>query len=114
MPTRDGGPGWVVMSRAPLDIVVSSRESPGGRPDFTFNDPRRDPVALAWAKVALKMHGWTGGYARLVQSADGSIPPGRQPGSALAAVERGEAGGHPCNRPSRTHGKGSVLRRLRP
>jgi hypothetical protein len=108
-PTSDGGPGWVVMSRAPLDINANSRPSPGGRPDFTFNDPRRDPVALAWAKVELKLHGWTGGYARLVQSACGSIPPGRQPGSALAAVERGEAGATPAIGPRERMEKGQSV-----
>ncbi|SIO19970.1 ABC-type thiamine transport system, substrate-binding protein [Singulisphaera sp. GP187] len=65
-------------------------------PQLTFDDPRHDPVALAWAKGELSSGTWAEGYARLVQSAGNSRRIGRQSGSALAAVERGEAEATPA------------------
>jgi hypothetical protein len=70
---------------------------------LTFDDPRRDPVALAWAKAVLAEGegegDWARGYARLVRLAGGRRPPGRQPGAARAALERGEAAMTPSAAP---------------
>ena len=71
--------------------VKSARGGPDpSRSDVAFDDPRHDPVSLAWAQGVLKAGDWAEGYARLVRSGGTSRPIGRTPGAALAAVERGE------------------------
>jgi hypothetical protein len=92
---------WEVWRRLTLSLTVkraarrtssdseTAPEAPSRR--VTFDDPRRDPVALAWAKSVLASGSWPEGYARLIREAGGPVAPGRQAGAALAAVERGEA-----------------------
>lgn len=63
----------------------------GRPPQPTFDDPRHHPIALAWAKGELNSESWAAGYARLVRDAGHCRAIGHQAGSALAAVERGEA-----------------------
>ena len=63
-----------------------------------FDDFRHDPIALEWARGELAAGSWAEGYARLVRWADDPRRIGRQPGSALAAFERGEVAMVPCVR----------------
>lgn len=100
-PDENGKPAWRVARRAAIGFASSVRSKghvgtpendvPGADRPLTFDDPRRDPVALAWAKTVLDSGDWADGFARIVRSVRGVRPPGRQPGAALAAVERGEA-----------------------
>jgi hypothetical protein len=60
------------------------------RPGLSFDDPRRDLLALTWARAELGAGPWDEGYARLVREAAHPARIGRVPGSSLAAVERGE------------------------
>ncbi|HEY2156279.1 MAG TPA: hypothetical protein VGH33_11660 [Isosphaeraceae bacterium] len=55
-----------------------------------LDDPRRDPIALAWAKARLSSLGWPKGYAELVRTAANARRVGRA-GSARERVARGEA-----------------------
>jgi hypothetical protein len=83
---------------------------------ITFDDLRRDPISFAWARACLGSghdplslpgevvrprpgYFWADAYARLVRAAASHRPPGRQPGAALAAVERGEADAAPAVEP---------------
>lgn len=87
---------WSVARRSPIGFAANSRLAPrageNGR-SLAFDDPRNDPVALAWGKAKLSADGWGEGYAQLVRHASDARRIGRQPGSALAAVEQGAA---PC------------------
>jgi hypothetical protein len=119
---------WRVARRSPLGLLmgaVSIRESRGvggaagaalhsrapAAPVRTlvFDDPRFDPVALAWAKAVLREGEWADGYARLVRLAGSRCPPGQRPGSALAALERGEAGMTPAPAPRAQDSSGQSL-----
>ncbi|HMB08070.1 MAG TPA: hypothetical protein VKP69_30615 [Isosphaeraceae bacterium] len=99
---REGQPAWLVSRRSPIGLAMGPRaaragtpaagSAPAPRPDaLTFDDPRQDPVSLAWAKGQLGAGTWAEGYARLVRGAGSPRRIGRQAGAALAAVERGEA-----------------------
>lgn len=86
-------------ARRPPDLEASSRNAP--RPELlAFDDFRRDPVALAWAKGELTAGSWAEGYARLVRDAGHPRRIGRQAGAAMAAVERGEAAMTPIPAPT--------------
>ena len=119
--SKEGGAAWRVVRRLPLGLAVRrdsarreviKKDSDGPAPAapsrrFTFDDPRRDPVALDWAKAVLRAGTWAEGYSRLVRHAGGRTPPGRQPRAALAALDRGEADETPAfawnaNHPDRT------------
>ncbi len=79
---------WRVVRRSPIGLATAASSRGRGS---TFDDPRHDPLALAWAKGELGSGGWAEGYARLVQDAGNPRRIGRLAGSALAALERGEA-----------------------
>lgn len=109
---RQGNPPWCVSRRSPIGLATnpnakgSGGGSPGGdapgaspRERTTFDDPRHDPLALAWAKGQLRSGGWAEGYAGLVRDAGHPRRIGRQARSALAAVGRGEAGATPAIAP---------------
>ncbi len=100
-------PSWFVTRRSPLGLASlappSKNAVPKGEHDagavkeladrdaLTFDDPRHDSVALAWAKHKLEAKEWGEGYAQLVRDAGGGRRIGRRPGSALGAVGRGLA-----------------------
>jgi hypothetical protein len=89
-----GRPAWLAARRSPVVLAMNARTDTSqpdrSRSEVTFNDPRHDPVALAWAQGVLKAGEWTEGYARLVRWGGSSRPISRTPGAALAAVERRE------------------------
>lgn len=110
---RSGSPSWCVSRRVPIRMAIHTHggapvegTSPAASADpkastareggVTFDDPRHDPIALAWAKGELAAGDWANGYARLVHAAGNPRRPGRQPGAGLAAVERGEATATPA------------------
>ena len=65
---------------------------PAGMPRSSrIDDPRDDPISLAWAKGLVAGDHFREGYSRLVRVAGHGRRIGRQAGSARAAVERGEA-----------------------
>ena len=104
-------PSWRVLRRSPIGLAMRSGRTPDqkSQPDatapaprpglLTFDDPRHDPLALAWAEGQLGAASWAEGYARLVRYAGHPRRIGRQEGSALAAVERGEAAMTPAVAP---------------
>ncbi len=55
-----------------------------------LDDPRRDPLDLAWAKARLGSLGWPKGYAELVRTAANARRTGRA-GSGRERVSRGDA-----------------------
>jgi hypothetical protein len=84
-------PAWRVVRHAPLGWAVY-RSTPSALDALpTFDDPRHDSVALDWARATLAAGAWSDGYAALVRAAGNARRIGRQPRSALAAVERGDA-----------------------
>ena len=114
---------WRVARRSPIGLATAPEPGAGavalppGSRGPTFDDPRRDPLALAWAKGELGSGGWAEGYARLVQDAAHPRRIGRQEGSALAALERGEVASTPAigageagPSPSRSPGPSPALR----
>jgi hypothetical protein len=107
--------GWAqARSEPPVEERADAAARPAGRaartprPGPTFDDPRHDPLALAWAEGELESGDWAGGYARLVRAAAGARRIGRAPGSALAAVERGEADSTPAIASSVARSRGRV------
>jgi hypothetical protein len=106
-PTRgEGSPTWLVARGAVIRLVAgqgkagsSRRAHPaaGGQtgrrdtPLIAFDDPRSDPVALAWAESLLEQRGFGDGYSLLVRAAAAGRRIGRQAGSAQGAIARGEA-----------------------
>jgi hypothetical protein len=82
--------------RAAPAIESAERGTSRTRLGVTFDDPRRDAIALGWAQGELARSGWGAGYARLVGAAGCTRRIGRRPGAALAAVERGEADATPA------------------
>ncbi len=93
----DGSPVWAVARRAVIGPsphqAAENRTAPApDRGGVAFDDPRNDPVSLAWAEAQLANRPFDEVYARLVRAAGARRRIGRQPGSAAAAVERGEAG----------------------
>ena len=94
----DHSPPWSVVRRARLHLAGRSpsakeeRESTvNAARNITFDDPRNDPISLAWAKRLVGRGNFREGYARLVRAAGHPRRIGRQAGAADAAVERGEA-----------------------
>jgi hypothetical protein len=87
---REGHPAWLVSRRSPIGLAMNPKIAKA-RNALTFDDPRQDPVSLAWAKGQLGAGTWAEGYARLIRGAGSPRRIGRQAGAALAAVERGEA-----------------------
>ncbi len=101
-PALAGGPSWMVALRLPFGLVVGSRPVPPlQRQEISLDDPRRDPVALAWAEGELRGESWADEYATLVRDAGVGRRPGRNAGAARAAVERGEAKLAPARAPRR-------------
>ena len=113
-PPRAGRAGerspWIVARRSPIGLALNAKASTAGgdhaaaqgapeadldrgpsHDPLTFDDPRHDPMALAWAKAS-SMRG-PGPTATRGSSATPGTPAGSagRAGSALAAVERGEA-----------------------
>jgi hypothetical protein len=85
----DGSPAWAVSRAATIGPV--SATVPGDRtPAVAFDDPRNDPVSLAWAAGQLADGRFAEGYARLIRAAAARRRIGRRPGSASAALDRGE------------------------
>ncbi len=93
---------WRVVRRSPIGLSTAAPPGPGelalpsGGRGATFDDPRHDPLALAWAKGELGSAGWAEGYARLVRDAAHPRRIGRQAGSALAALEHREVASTPA------------------
>jgi hypothetical protein len=91
-PSTAGSSAWAVVRRAVIR-VVATRGVPAPADDrgVAFDDPRGDPLSLAWAEAQLAGPSFREGYARLVRAAGDRRRIGRRPGSAAAAVERGAA-----------------------
>lgn len=105
-------PLWDNVHRVPLGWAVRAKANAAGAPPVqgatagevrqerparpAFDDPRHDPVALAWAKHELNTGSWAEGYARLVQDAGHTRRIGRHAGSTLAALARGEVEATPA------------------
>ncbi len=109
----EGSPSWSVARRTSIRLAGSSRQSlssgraikpqttpgPAGEigpdaPDaatVAFDDPRNDPISLAWAKGLVRVVPFRDGYSRLIRLTGHSCRIGRQSGSARAAVDRGDA-----------------------
>jgi hypothetical protein len=90
---------WVVVRRARIRLTGPSSgpatprsPTPDDPGNITFDDPRDDPISLAWARSLLADGHFREGYARLVRAAGHPRRIGRLSGSARAAVDRGEAG----------------------
>lgn len=108
-------PEWYSARRGLLGLVSRAGRDRSAAQDVTFDDPRRDPISLAWARAHLGVsHNpyspawaqahpaadrWAEGYARLVRAAGNRRQPGWQPGAALTAVEKGVAGSAPSVEP---------------
>jgi hypothetical protein len=79
----DGSPGWAVAGKTvirPVFISSERGESAGAVGRRTaFDDPRNDPILLAWEQAELAQGDFREGYAHLVRTA----------GSASVVVERG-------------------------
>jgi hypothetical protein len=108
----DGAPAWAVARRGSVEIIGGGAlrprpdPPPDGRapshlggaapsgpdaPGVALDDPRNDPISLAWAKGLLGVGPFRRGYSRLVHEAGHSRRIGRTSGSARAALRRGEA-----------------------
>ncbi len=109
----EGSPLWSVSRRSWIRLAGSSRQTPSSRqmagfeptpgpggkigpegPDagrVAFDDPRRDPISLGWAKGLVHDGHFRDGYSRLVRLAGSPRRIGSQAGSARAAVDRGDA-----------------------
>jgi hypothetical protein len=90
-----GSPAWIVARRAVIRVISASCKDVGAAstPDggVAFDDPRNDPISLAWLVAQLEDRPFGEGYARLVRAAGERRRIGRQPGSAAAAVGAGDA-----------------------
>jgi len=80
--------------------------------NVTFDDPRVDPTARAWAVSLLDSEHFREGYALLVQSAGSSRRLGSRSGAARGAVERGEAELSPLWIAEQADGKVAAARRI--
>jgi hypothetical protein len=87
----EGSPSWSVARHS--WIRLAGEREPTGRDDpiIAIDDPRDDPISLAWAKGLLGGDDFRDGYSRLVRVAGHRRRIGRQAGSAQAAVARGQA-----------------------
>jgi hypothetical protein len=87
---------WRVARRLTLGLAVDTTLEHPSLADrslasrVALDDPRRDPISLAWAKARLSSLGWPKGYAELVRKATNARRIGRA-GSARLRVSRGEA-----------------------
>ena len=109
----EGSPTWSVARRTSIRLAGSSRQAPPSGPavkpqptpgpagkigqdgpdaaKVTFDDPRNDPISLAWAKGLVRDDHFRAGYSRLVRLAGQPRRIGRQAGSARVALDRGDA-----------------------
>lgn len=78
-----GSPAWAVAREGSIGAKTATDR-------LAFDDPRRDPIALAWAAGQLAEGRFADGYARLVREAGIHHRIGRRAGSSTAAVARGE------------------------
>ena len=88
--TLDGGnaPFWAVARRS---VIVLAGGGPESLSRMAFDDPRTDPMTLAWATGQLSKGGWREGYAKLVSLfGHASHKPGWRSGSALAPISAGK------------------------
>ena len=76
---------WFVAGRSPLGWAMSAKAAgdTARRPGLSFDDPRRDPIALAWASRRLGAGSWSEGYA--APGPRGRLPPANRPGARLVA-----------------------------
>jgi len=104
---RPGLPLWCVARRSRIGLAVNkavlsskgveltSNEIGLSRPELqgqvALDDPRHDPLSLAWAKSQLSSNDWAAGYSELVRTAGNARSIGRRSGSALVQLERGAA-----------------------
>lgn len=90
----EGSPPWALSRKAMIGTVSTSREARATHErdssTVAFDDPRKDPISLAWADVQLGRESFVAHYARLVRDAGNPRRIGRQAGAASAAAERGE------------------------
>ncbi len=93
-----GTSSWAVIDRGVIRVGTSPSPDDLAREtladdtgEVAFDDPRDDPVSLAWAEAQLGSSGFAEGYARLVRAAGVRRRIGSRQGSAAAAVERGDA-----------------------
>jgi hypothetical protein len=89
-------PGWLVVREAGIRLIAATGEDSEAAGSarlaaVAFDDPRRDPVSLAWAEAELGPERFREGYARLVRAAGDRRRIGQRTGSAAAAVGRSEA-----------------------
>lgn len=90
----EGSPSWAVTRRGVVRVVQAALSPrpraarPGG---VAFDDPREDPITLAWAGSLLDREGFARGYARLVRGAGVRRRIGRQGGQTAAERGRGDA-----------------------
>ncbi len=87
---------WAVVRRGEVRVEESPRVGAGTAPvddrtEVAFDDPRIDPVSMAWAEGPLFGSAFAEGYARLVRAAGCRRGVGSRTGAAAAAVARGEA-----------------------
>ncbi|MHB1557365.1 MAG: hypothetical protein ACYC61_07785 [Isosphaeraceae bacterium] len=87
---------WAVVRRGEVRLEESSRAGAASarledRGEVAFDDPRIDPISLAWAEAQLSAARFGEGYAWLVRAAGCRRRVGSRSGAAAAAVARGEA-----------------------
>jgi hypothetical protein len=108
---QPGLPFWCEARRSPVGMavneavlkVIADEVPPAGlalsgpalRDQLAWDDPRRDPVSLEFARRRLDAGDWAEGYAELVRTAGNARSIGWRPGSALASLERGDAAAAP-------------------
>ncbi len=78
-----GSPAWAIAREETLKTTPVGQGLP-------FADPRRDPIAIAWAESLLVQDRFATGYARLVREAGMNHRIRRRPGAPAAAVSRDE------------------------
>lgn len=91
-----GSAAWAVVRRGEVRLEESPRagagsESVDDRGQVAFDDPRIDPISMAWAEAQLSGSAFAEGYTRLVRAAGCRRRVGSRTGAAAAAVARGEA-----------------------
>ncbi len=87
---------WAVVRRGEVRLEESPRAGAGSksvddRGEVAFDDPRIDPVSMAWAEAQLSGSAFAEEYTRLVRAAGCRRRVGNRTGAAAAAVARGEA-----------------------
>lgn len=87
---QQGSADWAVSKESTIAAVSASGRPPAIGDAVAFDDPRDDPISLAWATSLLAGDHFRDGYARLVRCAAADRRIGRIAGSAAAAAGRGE------------------------